>query len=227
MNMPDTIVNREGLPKTFRRDSPLTQVGLLQGELIGKGLLQEEILRPGFETYVSPALRSVETAAALLKGMKQPETLLKVEPCLFEWTGWYGDGMPTWVTNKEFVSNGYNVDLSYDSFTKSGELEANESVDKYYNRTYDFVRQILQSTGNDILLVAHGSTLDTATRQLMGFLPRTIEDMLRIVHSVPYAGIVIAEKGEENKKWTINKPGPITLRHSSVNDFDANRGLSC
>ncbi|CAG7836509.1 unnamed protein product [Allacma fusca] len=227
MNMPDVIVKREGLPKTFHKDCPVTQVGFLQGKLVGKGLLQEDILRPGFEVYVSPALRSIQTAIALLKGMKLPDTVLKVEPCLFEWTGWYGDGMPTWINNDELVANGFNIDVNYAPFSKAGTLEVNESVDKYFNRTYDFVKKALDSSGNDILLVAHGSTLDVATRQLLGFPPRSVEDMLRVLHNVPYAGVAIAEQSEVNKTWSVSKPGAMTMRHSSVTDFDASKTFAC
>lgn len=61
---------------------------MLQGNLVGKGLLQENVLANDFEVYVSPALRSVQTATAILEGMKLSDVVLKVEPCLFEWTGW-------------------------------------------------------------------------------------------------------------------------------------------
>jgi broad specificity phosphatase PhoE len=66
--MPDDIVRRQGSPLSFVRDSPLTQVGRLQGTLVGKGLAEQKVLRDGFDVYVSPSLRCVETAVSLGKG---------------------------------------------------------------------------------------------------------------------------------------------------------------
>jgi hypothetical protein len=35
---------------------------------VGKGLKEESLLQAGFQIYASPALRSVETAAAIVTG---------------------------------------------------------------------------------------------------------------------------------------------------------------
>ena len=68
LNMPDSVPKREA-PRLFLRDCPLTQIGEFQATLTGKGLVDEKILRDGFEVFVSPALRCVQTAVALGKGM--------------------------------------------------------------------------------------------------------------------------------------------------------------
>jgi len=225
LNMPENVINRVGRPASFRRDCPLTQVGMLQGRLVGKGLKEENILRPGFHVFVSPAYRSIQTAASILEGLAQPDSVMKVEPCLFEFTGWYSEGVPEWATIEELTEGGYNVDTEYDPFNQVGSLEFNEPVDTYYNRTYEFIRHLLDTTENDILLVGHGSTLEVATRQLTGLPPRPLDELLRIVYGVPYAAVAVAEKEENTKKWTIRRPGNLCLRHSSVNDFDAHKVL--
>lgn len=66
--MPDSVPKREGSPKSFILDCPLTEVGVLQSVMTGKGLKAENVLRDGFEVYVSPALRSVDTATGIAKG---------------------------------------------------------------------------------------------------------------------------------------------------------------
>lgn len=65
--MPDTVPLRES-PQSFLRDCPLTQIGELQATLTGKGLREGNVLRDGFQVFVSPALRCVQTARALGKG---------------------------------------------------------------------------------------------------------------------------------------------------------------
>lgn len=67
MNMPDSVPRRER-PNSFLRDSPLTKIGEYQATLVGKCLLEEKVLRDGFQVFVSPALRCVQTADAIGKG---------------------------------------------------------------------------------------------------------------------------------------------------------------
>lgn len=78
------------------------------------------------------------------------ESPLKIEPCLFEWTGWYGDGIPTWVTTEELNAGGYNTDLTYHPHFEPEDLEVNETVDRYYNRSFEFVNNIVTSTGKSL-----------------------------------------------------------------------------
>lgn len=49
-------------------DTPLTEIGRLQSSLIGSGLESEKLLGDGFEVFVSPSLRCIETATNILKG---------------------------------------------------------------------------------------------------------------------------------------------------------------
>jgi len=67
--MPDELPEKKGAPLTHMFDCPLTQIGHHQAFLIGKGLRQQGLLKDGFEIFVSPALRCVETATHVLKGL--------------------------------------------------------------------------------------------------------------------------------------------------------------
>jgi len=77
--MPDEIVTRQGSPRSFVKDCPLTQIGKLQGILVGKGLSEEKALRDGFDVYVSPSLRCIETAVSIGKGTYNTTEDLKIE----------------------------------------------------------------------------------------------------------------------------------------------------
>lgn len=75
------------------------------------------------------------------------ESPLKIEPCLFEWTGWYSDGIPSFVTYDELTTAGYKVDPSYKPYMPASELQVDEEVENYYNRTFEFIKRLLESSG--------------------------------------------------------------------------------
>jgi len=68
---------------------------------------------------------------------------MKIEPSLFEWTSWFPETIPTWLTIQELQENGINVDASYSPMVKSADLKQNESLDHYYERSYKFIKKIL------------------------------------------------------------------------------------
>lgn len=79
-----------------------------------------------------------------------------------------------------------------------------------------------------MLLVGHGATLDAATRQLSGKPIRDPKDMMTLIRSVPYCGLVVAEQSSESdngNKWSIITVPRLTYRHSGVQDFDAPKVL--
>ena len=72
---------------------------------------------------------------------------LKIEPCLFEWTGWYKDSSPDWMTPAELVANGFEVDTSYVPFLTTDEITYDETVEEYYARSHRLVEHLLVQNG--------------------------------------------------------------------------------
>src|SRR5207245_1544334 len=109
--------------------------------------------------------------------------LIKVELALFEWTGFYREGMPTWLSLRELKNAGFNIDEGYETFLQRDQLREFEPTENYYQRSYDFVRHLLETEdpSKDILLVAHGVTIDAASRQLFGKPPSSIKDMIKTI----------------------------------------------
>lgn len=74
----------------------------------------------------------------------------------------------------------------------------------------------------DLLIVAHGFSTDVATRQLLGFPPRSREEMLTICRHVPYCGMVILELEPETETWKIVPlTSQLQLTHAAANEFEA------
>lgn len=72
---------------------------------------------------------------------------LKIEPCLFEWTQWYVGHMPYWMTKEEFKTNGFNIDESYTSFANLEDLKEGESIETYYNRSFQLMQYLMGKYG--------------------------------------------------------------------------------
>ncbi len=73
-------------------------------------------------------------------------TMLKVEPGLIEWPGWYKDGkIPQWMSATEIAEHGISVDPNYTSqYLSTVEIDLNETVGEYYERTHRVVMRCLE-----------------------------------------------------------------------------------
>lgn len=72
---------------------------------------------------------------------------LKIEPCLFEWTRWYVGHMPYFMTKEEFRNAGFNIDESYQPLMSLEDLREGESIDHYYQRSYQLMLHLIKESG--------------------------------------------------------------------------------
>lgn len=219
LNMPIALPNRKMGPKSYMKDSPLTQIGIYQATLVGEGLKLTNIDIE--HVYCSPSYRCVQTCDAVLKGLdKKKDLKIKLEPGLFEWLVWYPESLPDWLTSEELNADGFNIDTNYHPFVTQEELtETHETCEQFYMRS-SFVTQSALATNSkgNILFVGHAATLDVCSRELLGSNPRNSTEMTKLLQKVPYCSLLTLT--QNGNKWEmIDSPCP-PITHSNNQRFD-------
>lgn len=79
---------------------------------------------------------------------------------------------------------------------------------------------------NDLVLVAHGCTLETGSRQLMGKPARkTFDDFLKVLHDVPYAAVAVVEYDPSENSWGFVRNDRLCMKHTAINNFDCHQAF--
>lgn len=68
--------------------------------------------------------------------------------------------------------------------------------------------------------MAHATTLDTCTRQLIGRPIRSISAMSRLMQKIPYLSASAMEKDESLGTYKLVEPPCMTLTHNSSQKFN-------
>ena len=188
------------------QDPPLTELGLWQARETSSSLFERGVRLT--HIYCSPALRCVQTALEVLRGMELVPTVrsatsastagggagddsgvgggasgsaggpvIRIEPGLFEWLGWYKNGLPNFMTAEQLHTQRYPVDLTYRPVHPLKQFNMNESIDQYFERSYRAVKTVLDSLRGSaaaeagaqqtVFFIAHAGSLDTCTRLLL------------------------------------------------------------
>ncbi len=227
LNMPRELPNRKGGASDFVKDSPVTETGLFQARLTGEGMKEQGI--GIWHVFCSPALRCVQTADAILKGLGDPSIKIKIESGLFEWLAWCRGGYPTFMTAQEMAKCGFQVDTSYVSQVALQDLKPNETHLEFYKRMFNITRLVLKTLGpnsGNIMIVGHAASLEACTRQLVGAQPRSAQELTKIVQKIPYCGMCVCQESEygRNSTWDFIDPPVPPLTHAPNIRFDW-RGL--
>ncbi|KAA0701951.1 Ubiquitin-associated and SH3 domain-containing protein B [Triplophysa tibetana] len=203
-------------------DAPITVVGSTQARIVGEAM-QESNTTIDF-VYCSPSLRCVQTAHDILRGMQQDGRIsIRVEPGLFEWTKWVsGTSLPPWIPPTDLAAAKLNVDTTYRPLFPINKLTMSETYDMYISRSYKVTRDILaycENKGNNILFVAHASSLEACTRQIQGLSPQNHKDFVQVVRKIPYLGLCACEEQGDTGTWQLVDPPILPLTHGPNHSF--------
>ncbi|XP_076032213.1 ecdysteroid phosphate phosphatase isoform X2 [Oratosquilla oratoria] len=222
LNMPAKLPARHNSPHSFYKDCPLTNIGLLQAELVGEAMREKGIQI--HHVFCSPSLRCVQTCTNILKGLGIQECMpIKLEPGLFEWLAWYAEGMPVWMTHEELRNANFNICTDYEPLIRPEELQdTQESCEQYYARSAYVTQSVIKTTaskGGNILLVGHAASVDVCTRQLVGGPPRSAHEMTNIIKKVPY-GCTALMTSDGMGGWKLDEPCVTPATYSGIMVYD-------
>lgn len=69
--------------------------------------------------------------------------------------------------------------------------------------------------------MAHATTLDTCTRQLIGAEPRSTNELRQVIHKIPYCSLGVVEEMETGV-WKLVEPECLPVTHSKNPRFEWN-----
>lgn len=218
LNMPETLPPRQ--VEDWDKDSPLTTLGSFQSQLVGSSLKSFGVKFS--KVYVSPSYRCLQTAHGVLSAMGLENQLpLHVEYGLFEWLGWYEFGLPSWLAEEEMAVI-FNSSVKYKPIVSRSQLQgiAKESLDEFYERNSNTMREILNNSEGDVLIVAHATNLETCTRKLTGKEPRNRSDLRNLLMKIPYLAAIAMQQTDDLSSYQLIEPPCLTLTHNSCSKFE-------
>ncbi|KAM8927235.1 ubiquitin-associated and SH3 domain-containing protein B isoform 2-T2 [Pelodytes ibericus] len=223
LNMLPSLPQRSGGYRDYEKDAPITVLGCKQAKLVGEALLESNTVVDF--VYCSPSLRCVQTAHNILRGLKQEsKNKIRVEPGLFEWTKWVsGNTLPAWISPTELAAANLSVDTTYRPHIPISKLVVSETYDTYMSRSFQVTKDILsecKSKGNNVLIVAHASSLEACTRQLQGLTSQNAKDFVQVVRKIPYLGFCCCEELEDCGIWQLTDPPILPLTHGPTGGFN-------
>ncbi|XP_012882864.1 PREDICTED: ubiquitin-associated and SH3 domain-containing protein A isoform X2 [Dipodomys ordii] len=229
LNFPQSLPQRSSSIKDFENDPPLSSCGIFQARLAGDAL-RDSGLRVA-AAFASPALRCVQTARHILEALKLEMTLkIRVEPGIFEWTKWEASKTtPAFMTLEELRDANFNVDADYRPAVPRSSLLPAESYEEYVDRCTLSMGRILAACPPEagiILVVGHGSSLDSCTRPLLGLPPREYGDFAQLVRKIPSLGMCFCEENQEQGRWELVNPPVKTLTHGANSAFNWRNWIS-
>ncbi|TKR80993.1 hypothetical protein L596_014948 [Steinernema carpocapsae] len=200
LNMSPMMFNRPEGPQGFVNDAPITEIGSLNAQMIGRAIRLHDVW-PLTAIFCSPTLRCVQTAASIAKGINKPVPVC-VEPALFDWCQWY-KSMPTILPVEELLRCGFPI-AQYETQKNVEQLTSligNENIEQFYARIQNVVEKLTSGSNADrILIVAHATVLDAVVKALQKCSPRLVTetDMLHMGTHYPYSCCVTMAQHQGN-----------------------------
>ncbi|XP_031618999.1 protein UBASH3A homolog [Contarinia nasturtii] len=219
LNLPAVLPDRRheiNSRQTWKHDSPLTNQGWNQARLTGDMLNMAKITID--YVYCSPAFRCIQSAAALLEGLKaQKNVKIRIEPALFEWCN-SSRKIPTFLTYEELLLAQYNIDETYVPVVRIEDLK-HETLPELYARNSKISEELSKILNENIFIVGHAVNLETNSQPLLGTNPiLSLEKLKELMKKVSYVSMLTLEK-MGNREWRVS-PAVLPLTHGRNFQFD-------
>lgn len=152
---------------------------------------------------------------------------LRIEPGLYEWTGFVESHFPQLYTPDELATLGYNIDLTYEPQMSVSQLRdcLKETVPDLYKRNHIAMLHVLDQSrhhnkSGNILIIVHAISLETCTRNLLGKSERPWPELKLFFGKVGLCSMVALQENNNAGGYEFVEPpgGPIT--QSSNDAFD-------
>uniref|UniRef100_A0A915EPD3 Uncharacterized protein n=1 Tax=Ditylenchus dipsaci TaxID=166011 RepID=A0A915EPD3_9BILA len=224
LNLPAMLWARPEGAKGYINDSPITEVGATSCQILGRGLRKSPVW-PLQRIYCSPALRSVQSAVEIAKGIHKPVEIC-VEPALYDFLGWYKT-MPSLLSIIDLQRFQLSVNPEYDPSKSVKELRSlvgKETVDGFYARVSKTVESIVkrESDLSHFCIVSHAPVLDAAIKFLKGSPSSTVNevDFLHMGTYYPYVSTVTFANNKD--EWSyVHDPFPPFCYLGTTNRVNA------
>ncbi|EFP12537.1 hypothetical protein CRE_29565 [Caenorhabditis remanei] len=171
MNMPPKLVPRP--PLHYKFDPPLTERGHIVAETYGRGLISHGV-RP-YEIFCSPDMKSVQTAAGVVKGLGLSFTSINIEPALMS----YRQMLPAryhemLLSPKTFFGLGYPINTQY--IPLRGGIVPSENIESYNFRIQSFFNERIAKIEQKYVIVISDNVMVDISQNIR---IDTVDDILK------------------------------------------------
>ncbi|KAI6213511.1 hypothetical protein M3Y94_00159100 [Aphelenchoides besseyi] len=233
LNQPTKVISRPNAADSFKNDSPLTAVGSVCSQFVGRAIGMRGIRLHA--VYSSPSLRCIQSCNSLLSvSMQKHHPRICIEPGLFEPLSFYWqDGVPKFLSAEEMAEHGYPMDRDYQPVMSvdqlNDELYKEKSVGDLYKRLKKVAEMLMDAcnriSDGAILVVCHATTIDAIVRHFQDRrdLPHGSHDLIRCGLAYPFGSTVVLERDVRTAiratkvKWELNTDTipPTSFLHMS------------
>ncbi|CAP31383.2 Protein CBG12398 [Caenorhabditis briggsae] len=170
MNMPPKLIPRQ--PLHYKFDSPLTERGQIVAETYGRGLTSIGV-RP-YEIFCSPDMKSVQTAAALVKGLGLSFSAINIEPALMGYRQMLPPNYHEMILSpKTYFGMGYPINNQYEPIQG---FFPSENIEDYNLRIRSFYKEKIAKIEQKYVVVVADNVVVDMTQNIRF---ETVDDILR------------------------------------------------
>jgi len=224
LNLPSMLYARPEGTKGYIDDSPITEIGATSCQIIGR-VIRKSPVWPLQRIYCSPALRSVQSAVEIAKGIHKPVEIC-VEPALYDFLGWY-KSMPSLLSIIDLQRFQMNIYPEYNA-TKTVEelrtLVGKETIDGFYARINKAVEKIVKSEpdSSHFCIVSHAPVMDAAIKALKRCPPTAVSevDFLHMGTYYPYVATITLANHQNDWSY-VHDPFPPFCYLGTTNRVNA------